>query len=181
MPNALAGSDVGIGSSASGGGGVTASNYLAVVNTSLQALTTTAAVVGGLEAYEGEGGTYLAISGDTNSLKVLTAGIYVVNIAVDYGWGAQALGVTNYFYSEILFTTADGNSLAINGNWIDTRTYNETQTPVTQVQGNLTTPPMALAVNDTFQVKAKTLIAPTAGTSPQVTAEGLILTGVRIG
>jgi hypothetical protein len=180
MPNALAGSDVGIGSSGSGGGGVTASNYLAVVNTSLQALTTAAVVVGGLEAYEAEGGTYLAISGDTNSLKVLTAGIYVINIAVEYGWGAQALGVTNYFESEILFTTADGNSLAASGNWIDIRTYNETQT-VSGMTANLTTPPVALAVNDTFQVKAKTLVAPTAGTSPQVTAEGLILTGVRIG
>lgn len=178
----IAGSQV-VPAASSSGGGVTASNFLAVTSSvAAVALNGTPAVVGGLLAYEGEGGPYLAIDGTTNFLSVLTAGIYVINMALQYNWVAQAGGHLNYFYASLIFTTADGSSLAANANWLDSRAYNEiTVTTSNILSANLTTPPLNLAVSDKFQVKANTQLAPTASTAPNVIGQGLILSGVKIG
>lgn len=169
---------------ASGGGGVAPSNYLALVPTGLTPLTDVAQTLA-LGANSSEGVAAAELNGDGHTVDVLTTGIYVV-LAVLHAVVSAAVGgaALNYVAHGLVFTTADGNSLAsvfpVNGNpWGNVFAIDQSQ--ALGAQDAITTPPMALAQGDSFIWQANLEAAAAAGVTVGIDAEHGGLAIVRVG
>ena len=166
-----------------GGGGLTAKNYLALTCNGVPDLSEVQPVA--MNANASEGGPFADLNADTVTVDILATGIYVVTaVLVAECTEAVAASPLNFVSSALAFTTADVDSLAatfsVNGNaWGATAAIDQSQTE--QIQLPFTTPPLALAAGDSFQWLAGLFQATPLGVTVGAPSEFGGVAVVRIG
>ena len=168
-----------VGSSGSGGGGVTAKNYFAAVNKNLVALSSGLTAVT-LEDDDSQGTPGFALA-DTQHLQCSITGIYVVTVSTSVSITGVAASPVNTVRTQInMSSVADPNALANVIIFEQDALVDQSTTQV--VTSTFTTAPLAFASGDKFFLFCGLASAPAAGVTLDLrAAEDLTVATVRIG
>ena len=163
-----AGATAVIGSTGSGSG-LVAKNYVAWQSLADVDPVSTSPIVMTFDALGHEGTACATLNADTKTIDVSVTGIFVVSFLGKFQWTGQALAVLDYLEAHLAFTCADANALAnvpAPGFWVDQRAFDQANSGAGYFQ--LTTPPLALASGDSFQLSIAATVTPAASVAPTV-------------
>ena len=164
----------------SGGGGI-APNFTALTGKANLAISDAGGLMMTWNAPAGEGTQGFTLNVDNATLKCTVAGTYMLFASLQFKWtptaATPALDLLTFFNLFIADGSALGNIFSCNV-WTQ---INQSLTPNgDSIFDELISPPLAFAVNDTFNVVCQSLEVPAVGVNPLLAALESQLAIVRI-